>query len=107
MKSKSRNLVLLLVIGLVFPLILNYNFKFSIEDNTKSINCTTNAIQTPIFIDDSLTGPGAHNWTWAESQSWCSGSGTWKDPYVIEKLEISGLGVDDGIGIINSSFDSA
>jgi len=44
----------------------------------------------PIVIDDSATGVGAHNWTWAETQPWCSGSGTFAVPYLIENLTIDG-----------------
>ncbi len=29
MKTKTKKLMILLVIGLIFPLILNYNFNFS------------------------------------------------------------------------------
>jgi parallel beta-helix repeat protein len=35
-------------------------------------------------IDGDATGVGAHNWSWAVNQPWCSGSGTWQDPYVIQ-----------------------
>ncbi|MFX1389508.1 MAG: nitrous oxide reductase family maturation protein NosD [Promethearchaeota archaeon] len=71
-----------------------------ISDN----DCTAPTVQTPIFVDDEATGVGAHNWTWAESQPWCSGSGTWKDPYIIEDLTISGFGVVYyGIDIRNSN----
>jgi len=44
----------------------------------------------PFVIDDSATGVGAQNWTWAETQPWCSGSGTFEDPYLIENVTIDG-----------------
>jgi len=44
----------------------------------------------PFVIDDSATGVGAQNWTWAETQPWCSGSGTFEDPYIIENVTIDG-----------------
>jgi len=59
--------------------------------------------QSPIHIDDSATGAEAHNWTWAESQLWCSGSGNFSAPYIIEGLNISARGVGNGILIGNSS----
>ncbi len=43
-----------------------------------------------ISIDGTATGVGAHNWTWAVSQGWCQGSGTWGAPYVIENITING-----------------
>jgi len=61
--------------------------------------CSPPTVQEPIFIDGAATGVGAHNWTWAEKQSWCSGSGTWNDPYIIENLEINGFGIVNGKGI--------
>ncbi|UCC18856.1 MAG: right-handed parallel beta-helix repeat-containing protein, partial [Promethearchaeota archaeon] len=65
-------------------------------------DCTTSTIHETIFIDGAATGVGAHNWTWAESQIWCSGSGTEEVPYVIENLKISGFGFMKGIEIRNS-----
>jgi len=41
-----------------------------------------------ILIDATATGVDAHNWSWAVSQPWCKGSGTWTDPYVIENVTI-------------------
>ncbi len=65
--------------------------------------CSDSTLQTPILIDGTAAGIGANNWTWAESQSWCSGSGTWIDPYIIEGLTINGLGITEGIEILNSN----
>ncbi|MFX0060102.1 MAG: NosD domain-containing protein, partial [Candidatus Heimdallarchaeota archaeon] len=66
-------------------------------------DCSSPTVQLPITIDDDATGVGAHNWTWAESQTWCSGSGTWDNPYIIEDLIISGFGaISYGIEIKNS-----
>ncbi|MFW9881312.1 MAG: NosD domain-containing protein [Candidatus Thorarchaeota archaeon] len=70
-----------------------------IEDN----DCSSAKVDLPIYIDDYATGVGAHNWTWAESQPWCSGTGTSLDPYIIENLIISGFGIERyGIDIRNS-----
>jgi len=55
-----------------------------------------------IIIDGIATGVGAHNWTWAESQDWCNGLGTWTYPYIIENITIDGQGHDNGIDISNS-----
>jgi len=66
-------------------------------------DCTSPTVEFPIYIDDNATGVGAHNWTWAKSQIWCSGLGTDSDPYIIENLKISGFGIMDGITIQNSN----
>ena len=55
-----------------------------------------------INIDDLATGVGAHNWTWAKSKYWCSGQGTFNNPYIIEDLSIDLLGGSIGILIENS-----
>jgi parallel beta-helix repeat protein len=71
-----------------------------IENN----DCTSPTTELPIYIDDYATGVDAHNWTWAESQPWCSGTGTTLDPYIIENLKISGFGIEKyGIDIRNSN----
>ncbi|MFX1281420.1 MAG: nitrous oxide reductase family maturation protein NosD [Promethearchaeota archaeon] len=67
-------------------------------------DCSLPTVQTPISIDGDATGVGAHNWTWAVSQIWCSGSGTWEDPFIIQDLIISGFGfVYYGIEIRDSN----
>ena len=109
MKTKTKNLVFLLIMGLISPFLLNFNFNLNSEDNTSSINpkssgdCSGSTLQAPIYIDGFATGMGAHNWTWAESQSWCSGAGTWSNPYILESFTIDGLGLTVGIEIRNSN----
>ena len=60
-------------------------------------------VENPIFINGSATGLTAHNWTWAEEQDWCSGSGTLNDPYVIKNLFIDGKNQSNCIEIHNSA----
>ena len=89
--------------------ILNDNnwciYETDCEGNIIEFNdCTTSTIDLPIYIDDYAVGVGAHNWTWAESQPWCSGSGTLLDPYIISNLAISGFGTERyGIDVRNSN----
>ena len=45
-------------------------------------------IMHPFVIDDE--GNGDYTWEQASKESWCSGSGTWDDPYIIEDLTIKG-----------------
>jgi len=52
---------------------------------------------TPIIIN------GNSDWALkAASEPWCSGSGTWTDPYIIENVTINGLNSTDCITISNS-----
>ncbi|MFX0137172.1 MAG: hypothetical protein ACFFDN_26265, partial [Candidatus Hodarchaeota archaeon] len=45
--------------------------------------------ELPIFIDD--INPD-YNWSKIKSENiWCTGSGTFNDPYIIQNLEINGL----------------
>ncbi len=105
MKSKTKNLAILLVIGLIFPLILNYNFNFS--SNYKPIieNPKISGTYNGIFIDDTLTNNGTSwgNWTWARTQPWCTkGDGTKGTPYVIEDSIFLSAGPSDCLLIQNS-----
>ncbi|MFX0105010.1 MAG: ABC transporter substrate-binding protein [Candidatus Hodarchaeota archaeon] len=66
-------------------------------------NWTAPPISPPItiLIDDSLP---EYNWSkTAADNDWCTGSGTWSDPYIIEDLEINAQGVNSGIEIRNSN----
>jgi len=54
-----------------------------------------------IFIDDSDPN---YNWSkTALENDWCTGLGTWNDPYVIQDVEIDGELAYNGIEIYNSS----
>jgi len=102
MISKTKKISILIIAGFVFPLLVNLHFNFSVEQNfIENINCS--ALEAPILIDGIATGVDAHNWTWAEEQLWCSGSGTDIDPYIIQDLTINGFGLEDGIEILNSN----
>ena len=56
----------------------------------------------PFYINATATGVGAHNWSWAKSQPWCIGNGTWDSPYVIENLTINAQNQTDCIRIKHS-----
>ncbi len=76
------------------------------ENNLKlKLKCAGywNLTGNPIFINGSAKGVGAHNWSWAESQEWCNGSGTLNAPYVIENVTIDGLATGSCIDIVDSS----
>ena len=68
----------------------------------KDINLITyiDLTGTPIFIDDANVN---YNWQkTAKDNEWCSGSGTWIDPYIIEYVIIDGQNSDNCIYIANS-----
>ena len=115
MKSKTKVLILLtLLIIFLFSGIFNSRFSKNIITNKQSLEFKEkDQVQinqsgfwdltgNPIYIDDLATGVGAHNWTWAETQPWCSGSGYWTDPYIIENVTINGQGSGSCIEIKNS-----
>ena len=51
-----------------------------------------------IHIDDN----SVNNWAWAKTRTWCSGSGTFTNPYIIKDLVINGLNSSSCITINNS-----
>ena len=55
-----------------------------------------------IIINGTATGVGAHNWTWALSQPWCSGYGNSTHPYLIENVTINGQNSSSCIIIENT-----
>ncbi|QEE16105.2 right-handed parallel beta-helix repeat-containing protein [Promethearchaeum syntrophicum] len=76
---------------------LESNFTFSQNKPNASYTNTTLTIDPTQGFNTSNSG----NWNWAVNQPWCSGSGTFEDPYVIEDLILS-PGSDDGLIIMNS-----
>ncbi|MHA1292455.1 MAG: right-handed parallel beta-helix repeat-containing protein [Promethearchaeota archaeon] len=54
----------------------------------------------PFVIDDA--GKGNYTWIEAQLQPWCTGSGTFKDPYVIENITINGGNSKSCLEIKNS-----
>ncbi len=97
--------LLILLIGLIptfSPLIIaNLAVKPTEKINIKTSDWWDLSAER-IFIDGDATGVGVHNWTWAESQDWCSGLGTWASPYIIENVTINCHRQDYGISIRDS-----
>lgn len=56
--------------------------------------------QAPIVINDLPSS--LNDWAWAETQAWCSGSGTELDPYILEGLNIDANETDSPISIWHS-----
>ena len=109
-KTKLIIIISLLMIPMI-SLMVSTNFKRnSVDLNDNDNKCEeinlkrayfNNSMET-IYIDDALTGVGAHNWTWAESKPWCTGEGTSDVPYLIANLTINAGGASSGIEILNS-----
>ncbi len=109
MKSKAKSIILILIVlGIMFafsPVITtNLSFitgnsskraEYSDDINLDTENLKLSAVSGKIHIDN--------NWSATESiYSWCTGSGTFSDPYVIEDLVIDGGGSGSCIWIQNS-----
>ncbi len=106
-KRNVKALGCLIILFGVSIFLLNYGLS---QNNLKSVDKTNRSediftelkisvVVSPIFIDDFVPGS---DWAWAVTQTWCTGSGTEGDPYLLENLEIDGLG-GDCINIQNSN----
>ncbi len=108
MKFKRKKLTLLF---LILFILLSVNLAFVdislIESSGSSIKKGNLKTATPwtfkkILIND-LTGSGNGTWTDVESTyEWCSGQGTWDNPYILENITIEGDFTTNGIEIRNS-----
>ncbi|MCK5159924.1 MAG: right-handed parallel beta-helix repeat-containing protein, partial [Candidatus Heimdallarchaeota archaeon] len=58
-------------------------------------------ILEPFIIDNS--GGGDYTWIEVSLEPWCTGSGTWKDPYIIENASINGHNLNNCLEIQNSN----
>ena len=88
MKSKIIKSIILLILCFIF-LSVPYFFKSS-DIYKKNINLSATVL-SPFIIDE--LNQGDYTWEEASGQSWCSGSGTWSDPYIIDNLEIDASGI--------------
>ncbi len=113
MKSKTKILIFLtLLISFLFSGIFNSRFSKNIITNNNYLEFNeNNKIQikqsgfwnltgSPIFIDD--LDPN-FNWSKTASENeWCTGLGTWNDPFKIENITIDGQDSSNCIEIKNS-----
>ena len=108
----NRNIKLALIGVLLFGLsIFSLNLSETIETNENvHDNNITNHLKSagfwdltgsPISIDDN---DPSKNWFYTASHyDWCSGSGSWADPYIIENVTINGQGSGNCIEIWSSN----
>ena len=111
MKKKIEIVVFLVFFGIIFS---GISFIFNpsdlpttetMEEEITSEPQETTRVKTsgdhsPIVIDD--TGASGYTWAQAKSAGICSGSGTIRDPYIIEGLSIDGERLVECITIKNS-----
>ncbi|MFW9970976.1 MAG: nitrous oxide reductase family maturation protein NosD [Candidatus Odinarchaeota archaeon] len=94
MRNLRNSTIYLILLGLLnitliypqFNLNEPFNNKFEAEDN--QLKNSGYWVLPPININD--MGFGDYTWVQAASQPWCSGSGTWNNPYIIENVTIVG-----------------
>lgn len=110
MRSITKNKVFLITFGFIFTFftLINTNFSHYVGNNcdyfenknkTRSrISGYWNLTVNPINII------GNSGWeSLAATEDWCSGSGTWGDPYIIENVFIDGQGITShGIRVVFS-----
>jgi len=109
MKYKKFNLtilgILLVSLGIVSNHLSGILLTCECIHNNDEINLKSagfwNLTGNPILIDD--TDP-SKNWSYtALHYDWCSGSGIWADPYLIENITIDGQSIGSCIEIRNSN----
>lgn len=107
--SKTKNILrFIFIVIFVFDIILVGNRENNLYSNhpTQKIKQEQDYLKKagfwivePFRIDEAELNPDI-DYTWAEAvlEPWCSGSGTWLDPYIIENITIN----NGGINIMNS-----
>ncbi len=105
MKSYVKKIIIIVTLGLLFPLsnLINYNLidnqevkEDDQETRLRSPKSSAGYIETYIYIDG--------NWTDAIGKGWFSGEGSRGSPYVIENVTINASTSPTGSGIfINNS----
>ena len=105
MKFNTKKIGILLIIGLILPIILAYSFNSSNSYKTNKSNPIASAGYTEPFIHIDGSIPG--NWSGTTSFDWCSGDGSWSNPYIIENVTINATNspTRSGILIENSKDD--
>ncbi len=78
-----------------------YTFEDFKEHKNNPLNLKGSLSLSPFIIDD--TGGGDYTWSEAVAETWCSGSGNWNDPYIIENITINGGGVSGSCLLIKNS----
>ena len=103
MKNKLNQIfTLLMLILLIFSISSIINNKNAVESEMSKENNEglTHSIQSAGFWNNfTFIHITNSNWTIANESDWCSGKGTWKDPYMIENMVINASDSPIGCGI--------
>jgi parallel beta-helix repeat protein len=114
LKKKNRFLLLFLFFFIfVGPTFLSNSVINILNKDSRNNIYSRNKVDTNLKISgfwefssihiDGMGISGNGSWIWASAQPWCSGSGTWSDPYIIENIEIDANSIANGILIENSN----
>jgi len=110
LRDRQLKVILItLVIVLALFIVANNDFSdYLVNDDSNLEKDIENNLKTsgywelsPIVINDS--GGGDYTWVQAKTEDWCSGSGTWNNPYVIENVTINANKADKCLAIIDSN----
>ncbi|MFX1286791.1 MAG: right-handed parallel beta-helix repeat-containing protein [Promethearchaeota archaeon] len=104
-KNATKDLLLVLIL---FVIVFSTNKNSTINIEQSDIKIVSRSFKvdywdltdTPIYIDDAYP-----NFDWgktAAENSWCTGSGLWNDPYIIENILMDGSTASDCLTILNS-----
>lgn len=115
MKFKRNKIYLKIGIAILilFALFLNISFteqnnEWDQNINEKNLNSAKSWTFKSIYIDNytsnSPDGTPNGTWSWAKSQPWCEGKGTWEDPFIIENITIENDFSSSGIQIRDSDI---
>jgi len=98
MKSNTKKILVLIVLGMGFVFLPNIKFDFSVEQTTFNILKNSSVYYGGIVIDALATTNTTYsgNWTWAVRQPWCYND---NGVYVIEDLTIDASTSPTGNGI--------
>ena len=108
MKTKSHyfKLKLSLIVSILLLIFVADKIPLSFDPNLQTVKLDNIQLSninlvSPVFIND--TDPN-FNWSkTADENDWCSGSGSWSDPYVIKDITINGNNTSSCIEIRNSN----
>ena len=112
----NKSSKLFLFIGCILILLVLQRLSINDNENITNIDDKSNDVlidnpkssgfwelEAVVLINDSATGVGAQNWTWAIAQDWCSGAGIEDDPFLIENVTITVDDASAGLTIVNSN----
>jgi parallel beta-helix repeat protein len=108
MKIKMKNVfILLLLIPIIFSISTQLTPKNRIETTQADLkNGTSNLRQAGFWNNLTFIHITGSNWTLTNQSDWCSGSGTFGDPYLIENMIINASGSPTGCGIFIENSNS-